>query len=79
MQDEEIQKLSQEIEEIYSSRVPVLEPGEGENFPKAMSPMVSKNLGGPYAGNLFVAAEMVTPHDLQDSPNLVKIGRLEKN
>ncbi|MCP3867694.1 MAG: hypothetical protein GY703_06275, partial [Gammaproteobacteria bacterium] len=64
--DEEIENQIRQIEQVYWDIRPELAPSKEE---------VHHLLK---AGNPLVAAEMVSPHDLQLSPSLEKIGRLIK-
>jgi hypothetical protein len=65
-QDEELQGMIAETENMYWKINPDLAPSKNE-----LSTLLK-------AGNPLVAAEMVSPHDLQLSPNLELIGRLKK-
>lgn len=63
--DEEIENTINQIEQMYREINP--------EFPASEEIVSSLR-----AGNPLVAAEMVSPHDLQLSPNLEKIGRVRK-
>lgn len=62
--DPEYQDLLEQTENLYRQIEPGLFAPERQDLLEAASP--------------FVAAEMVSPHDLQRSPNLKLIGRLRK-
>lgn len=63
--DPEYQDLLEQTEILFRQIAPPLFVQENQNLLTAGSP--------------FVAAEMVSPHDLQRSPNLKLIGRLRRN
>lgn len=64
--DDDIEKTVNQIEQMYWEIKPELAASKDEIH------YLLK------AGNPLVAAEMVSPHDLQLSPNLEKLGRLRK-
>lgn len=66
LHDEEIEKTIKQVEQMYWKIKPELAASKNEIHSLLK------------AGNPLVAAEMVSPHDLQLSPNLEKIGRLRK-
>ncbi len=66
LRDEEIENTINQIEQMYWEIKPELVASKDEIHTLLK------------AGNPLVAAEMVSPHDLQLSPNLEKIGRLRK-